>query len=55
MGPPAQKREVSSAKVDVEVEEEEQGDPEEDSTSRLRDPCINDVPTMYDREGQQGR
>jgi hypothetical protein len=55
MGPPAQRREVSSAKVHVEVEEEEQGDPEqEDNTSQLRDPCINDVPAMYDREGQGG-
>jgi hypothetical protein len=33
------------ANVEVEVEEEEQGDPEEDNT-RLLDPCINDVATM---------
>jgi hypothetical protein len=33
------------ANVEVEVEEEEQGDPEEDNT-RLLDPCINDVVMM---------
>jgi hypothetical protein len=52
---PAQRRKFLSAKVDVEVEEKEQGDPEAGNT-RLRGPCtrINDVPTMYDREGQGG-
>jgi hypothetical protein len=46
------RREQVSARVEVEVEEEEQGDPEEDTT-RLLDPCIHDAPTMYECEGQR--
>ena len=46
------RREVA-ARAEVEVEEEEQGDPEDDTT-RLLDPCIlHDAPTMYECEGQR--
>ena len=38
--------------VSARVKEEEQGDPEEDTT-RLLDPCINDAPTMYECDGQR--
>ena len=40
------------ARVEVEVEEEEQGDPEEDTT-QLLDPYIHVARTMYEYEGQR--